>query len=144
MLQRAAICNCLLQFADISLPFAALWNPRLIEVNPLLVDIENYLNILRPDIIRVSSGKSGITDVLTNKLWDCDLFDDIVYIEGRHIINMPIDRYIGAWKSVNDIRVQLGDDKFNEFILYIEDKTKDLNNIEATYLTRAWSARRKE
>ena len=36
--------------------FVALWNPRLIETNPVLVDIENYLNTLRPDIKRVSSG----------------------------------------------------------------------------------------
>ena len=34
--------------------FTALWNPRLIEVNPLLVEIESYLNVLRPNIKRVS------------------------------------------------------------------------------------------
>ncbi len=28
--------------------FTALWNPRLIEVNPLLVEIEAYLDTLRP------------------------------------------------------------------------------------------------
>src|SRR5690606_25421860 len=45
--------------------FTALWNPRLIEVNPLLVEIEDYLNTLRPNIQRVSSGRSGITATLT-------------------------------------------------------------------------------
>ena len=41
--------------------FAALWNPRLIETNPILVEIEDFLNELKPNIERVSSGRSGIT-----------------------------------------------------------------------------------
>ena len=58
--------------------FTALWNPRLIEVNPLLVKIEAYLNILRSDIKRVSSGRSGITENLTDDLWKSPYFEDIV------------------------------------------------------------------
>ena len=38
--------------------FTALWNPRLIEANPLLVEIEAHLETLRPNIKRVSSGRS--------------------------------------------------------------------------------------
>ena len=41
--------------------FTALWNPRLIEVNPLLIEIEAYLDTLRHNIKRVSSGRSGVT-----------------------------------------------------------------------------------
>ena len=47
--------------------FTALWNPRLIEVNPLLVEIEAHLEKLRPNIKRVSSGRSGITETLTEQ-----------------------------------------------------------------------------
>ena len=57
---------------------------------------------------------------------------------------MSTDRYIGAWRSVNDLRIQLGQDKFNIFLRFVEKKISNLNTIEATYLTRAWSARRKE
>ena len=45
--------------------FVALWNPRLIEVNPLLVEIEGEITRLKPDIRRVSSGRSGLTERLT-------------------------------------------------------------------------------
>ena len=55
-------------------------------VNPLLVEIEEYAKQLRPGIKRVSSGRSGITTTLTNDLWECELFDDVAYIEGRHVI----------------------------------------------------------
>lgn len=123
--------------------FVALWNPRLIEVNPMLVEIENELSKLKSDIKRVSSGRSGITDTLTAKLCATPQFEDVVYIEGRHIINMTPERYIGAWRSVNDLQVQLGAQKFDQFLKFVENKISGLTHIEATYLTRAWAARRR-
>lgn len=123
--------------------FTALWNPRLIEVNPLLVEIEAKLADLSPDLKRVSSGRSGMTENLTELLWSSPLFDDVVYLEGRHVIDMAPARYIGAWRSVNDLRVQLGQEKFHYFMSFVEDRVSQLSVIEATYLTRAWSARRR-
>ena len=124
--------------------FTALWNPRLIEVNPLLVEIEAHLDTLRPNIKRFSSGRSGMTETLSEQLWRSPFFKDVVYLEGRHIIEMTPDRYMGAWRSVNDLRVQLGPEKFDAFLSFIEDRISGLKTIEATYLTRAWSARRKD
>ena len=123
--------------------FTALWNPRLIEVNPLLVEIEAKLVALRPSIKRVSSGRSGITETLTERLWTSSCFEDVVYLEGRHVIKMTPERYLGAWRSVNDVRVQLGQEKFDIFLDFVEQRIASLQVIEATYLTRAWSARRK-
>lgn len=123
--------------------FTALWNPRLIEVNPLLVEIEAHLDTLRPNIKRVSSGRSGITETLTEQLWASPCFEDVVYLEGRHIIEMTPERYLGAWRSVNDLRVQLGPEKFDAFLDFVEKHIASQKVIEATYLTRAWSARRK-
>lgn len=123
--------------------FTALWNPRLIEVNPLLVEIEAHLDTLRPNIKRVSSGRSGITETLTEQLWISPFFDDIVYLEGRHVVEMTPKRYMGAWRSVNDLRVQLGPEKFDAFLAFVEQRISGLKVIEATYLTRAWSARRR-
>ncbi len=123
--------------------FTALWNPRLIEANPLLLEIEAHLDALRPNIKRVSSGRSGITETLTDLLWNSPFFEDVVYLEGRHVIAMTPDRYLGAWRSVNDLRVQLGPEKFEAFLAFVEQRTNGLDMIEATYLTRAWTARRK-
>ena len=38
--------------------FVALWNPRYIEANPFLVEIENILKPMMPKMKRVSSGRS--------------------------------------------------------------------------------------
>jgi hypothetical protein len=66
-----------------------------------------------------------------------------VYLEGRHVISMTPARYLGAWRSVNDLRVQLGAQAFEAFLDFVERRISGENLIEATYLTRAWSARRK-
>jgi len=124
--------------------FTALWNPRLVEANPLLAQIEAYLSTLKPDLKRVSSGRAGITETLTERLWDSPWFDDVVYIEGRHVLSMSPERYLGAWRSVNDLRVQLGHDRFDAFLRHVEAEVANQDVIEATYLTRAWSARRKD
>ncbi len=124
--------------------FTALWNPRLIEVNPMLVEIEAHLDTLRPNIKRVSSGRSGITETLNEQLWASPCFEDVVYLEGRHVIRMTPERYLGAWRSVNDLRVQLGPENFDAFMTFVEKRIQGQEFIEATYLTRAWSARRKD
>lgn len=120
--------------------FVALWNPRLIEVNSILKELEDYLFVLKPDIKRVSSGRSGLVENLTNELYDTKLFDDIVYVEGRHVVSISPDQYIGAWRSVNDVQFQLGPDKFEKFIEYISKNLSEHKTVDVTYLTRSWSA----
>jgi SAM-dependent methyltransferase len=122
--------------------FVALWNPRMIERNPLLVEIEQEITRLNPAVKRVSSGRSGLTDRLTDMLWAQSGFDDVVYLEARHIATQTVEQYLGAWRSVNDLRVQLGPDLFTKFLEFVEHKTIRLAAIETTYLTRAWAVRR--
>ncbi|MCP4923426.1 MAG: methyltransferase domain-containing protein [bacterium] len=120
--------------------FVALWNPRLLEETPLLKELEDYLNVLKPDIKRVSSGNSGLTKTLTSQLDNSEFFTDVVSLEGKHTISITPEHYIGAWRSVNDVQFQLGQEKFEEFIEYLEKKLSDHQSIDVTYLTRAWSA----
>jgi SAM-dependent methyltransferase len=122
--------------------FVALWNPRMIELNPLLVEIEQEITRLRPAVKRVSSGRSGLTDKLTEMLWGKSGFDDVVYLEARHVATQTAEQYLGAWRSVNDLRVQLGSELFGRFLAFVERKTANVAEIETTYLTRAWAARR--
>ena len=122
--------------------FVALWNPRLIEANPLLVEIEAEITRLKPDVERVSSGRSGITERLTEMLTAKPQFTDVLYLEGRHCVCQTPEQYMGAWRSVNDLQVQLGQELFAKFLLATEQRIASLTTIETTYLTRAWAARR--
>jgi len=122
--------------------FAALWNPRFVEGNPLLVEIEAQIRRLKPDIKRVSSGRSGLTERLTDLLSAKPHFTEVLYLEGRHAVRQTPEEYIGAWRSVNDLQVQLGPELFRQFLEFAEKRVAGLVAIETTYLTRAWLARR--
>jgi SAM-dependent methyltransferase len=122
--------------------FVALWNPRFIETNPLLVEIEAEITRLKPDIRRVSSGRSGITERLADMLNSKPQFAEVLYLEGRHSVYQTPAQYIGAWRSVNDLQVQLGPKLFRKFLDFAEKRVEGLPAIETTYLTRAWAARR--
>lgn len=120
--------------------FVASWNPRFIEASPILFDIEQYLFTLKPDLKRVSSGNSGLTESLTEQLYDSGLFSDVIYLEGRHKVSISTDHYIGAWQSVNDVQFQLGKEKFSQFLSYARTKLASIPEVEVIYKTRAWSA----
>jgi SAM-dependent methyltransferase len=122
--------------------FVALWNPRLIEANPLLVEIEAQIARLKPGLNRVSSGRSGIAGQLTGLLSAKPQFAETLYLEGRHSLRQTPAQYIGAWRSVNDLRVQLGPELFRQFLDFTEKRIAGLPAIETTYVTRAWAARR--
>ncbi len=123
--------------------FAALWNTRNIENTPLLVDIEAYLYTLVPQLKRVSSGRSAFCDTLSTQLITCGVFEDVIYVEGTHVERQSPEHYMGIWASVNDVRVQAGEERFAAFMEYIKHATKDVHYIEAHYVTRAWIAKKK-
>ena len=122
--------------------FVALWNPRLIETNPLLVEIEAKAKSLASDAARVSSGLSGRAELMTSLFSGYKLFDMPTYIEGRHTLRMSPEAYLGVWRSVNDWRVKLGPARFGQFMDFVSHRIEGLEAIETTYLTRAWVARK--
>ncbi|MEV0277515.1 class I SAM-dependent methyltransferase [Streptomyces sp. NPDC050610] len=122
--------------------FVALWNPRYIQASPLLTDIEAELSRLQPGMKRVSSARQGLMDELSDRLAACPEFDDVLLLEGRHEVQQTVDHYIGVWRSVNDVRVQLGEEKFERFLAYARERIGDSETVKTTYLTRAWAARR--
>ncbi len=122
--------------------FTALWNPRKIDTHPLLIEIENYAKSLKPDLNRVSSGLSKNNENIATALKYLPFFEDLTYFEGTHSLTLSRDRYITIWKSVNDLQAQLGQNRFKEFIDFVELKTASLKTIDVSYLTRAWTIRK--
>lgn len=122
--------------------FMALWNPRLLEANPLLMEIEAVLNgLMNKTMKRVSSAQPKMISNLAGQLDAHPGFNDVVVLEGRHVVCQDVPRYIGIWESVNDVRVQLGEEKFKEFIDYVRARLADVREVTVTYLTRAVAAR---
>jgi len=118
--------------------FAALWNPRDLEPNSFHMEIESWIHEQVPNIQRISSGNSQYTKDLEKQLIEVGHFKNVFFVEAPHIVEMSKERYLGAWKSVNDISAQAGKEKFQEILHYISTKICHMDRISVPYKTRAW------
>ncbi len=119
--------------------FTAVWNPRDIQRGDIHMKIEDMIYNEVPDMKRVSSGSVITTEIMVEKLGDC--FKDIIFMECMHDEWMSKERYINIWRSVNDVRVQAGERKFQNILKNIEAFLSDCNEISVPYKSRAWTAR---
>lgn len=120
--------------------FTALWNPRDVERSPLEQRIEAMIQEVVPDLQRVSSGSRRCTEHLTQTLQQGGCFKDVVFMEAEHDMTVSRERYLGAWRSVNDIQAQAGPERFAAILRGIESMTEGMATITVPYKTRAWSA----
>ena len=52
------------------------------------------------------------------------------------------DRYMKTWRSVNDIRVQAGEERFDLILKKIQTKISEIDELTVPYLNTCWTARR--
>lgn len=132
------------EFARILRPggfFTAIWNPRNIESSTFHMEIENRIKEMIPGLKRVSSGSRTNMEHMEKKLLSTPYFKDLFLLEGNHETIMTKERYMGAWKSVNDIHVQAGDVLFEQILQMIEQKIAHLEEVVVPYTSRAFTVR---
>lgn len=121
--------------------FTAIWNPRNLESSPFHMDIELSIQKMVPHLKRVSSGSRSKMQDIETKLLSTPFFKDLFLIEAPHQVVMSKERYMGAWRSVNDIHAQAGDELFEQILKMIEGKISDQEEITVPYLSRAFTVR---
>lgn len=121
--------------------FTAIWNPRNIESSPFHTDIENSIREMVPNLKRVSSGSRANMQDMEGKLLSTPFFEELFLIEAPHEAVMSRERYMGAWRSVNDIHAQAGDELFEKILNMIEGKISGLEQVVVPYLSRAFTVR---
>lgn len=119
--------------------FTALWNPRDLEVSPLHQRIEEQIHELAPGIQRVSSGLGKYTQGLEATLLESGDFGNLIFMEAPHHVEMTPERYLGAWRSVNDIQTQAGPAVFEQILTMIGEEIKEMETVCVPYKTRAWT-----
>ncbi len=122
--------------------FTALWNPRDLESSPLHTEIEAIIYDIVPDLKRVSSGGAKYRGDLHRDLVSTGHFRDCVFVEANHEEIMSKERYLGAWRSVNDIQVQAGPERFERIMKAIEQKLGNQTEVVVPYKTRSWTVSR--
>ena len=120
--------------------FSALWNPRLTDRSVIESKVQEILSRKYKISSRVSSGLGGITSNLREILTCFDNFRSVVYVDSVDVVQRSHEEYIGAWRSVNDIQSQLGNDNFLRFIDDVSEIISQYPHVEVHYLTRAWIA----
>lgn len=121
--------------------FTAIWNPRNIESSPLHMGIEEKIKAMVPGMKRVSSGSRANMQDMEKKLLSTPYFEDLFLIEAPHNAVMSKERYMGAWRSVNDIHAQAGDALFEEILKMIAGEIGHLDEVTVPYLSRAFTVR---
>lgn len=121
--------------------FTAIWNPRNIEGSALHMDIERSIQQMVPNLKRVSSGSRANMRDMEGKLLSTPFFEELFLLEAPHEAVMSPERYMGAWRSVNDIHAQAGDELFAQILTMIEEKIQGMDQIVVPYLSRAFTVR---
>jgi len=121
--------------------FTAIWNTRNIEISDFHKKIENEIKRIVPELQRVSSGSQS------TKKWEYIItstndFENCLFMETDYNENMSKDRYLGAWKSVNDIQAQAGEKRWGDIIKMIENEISLLDNIDVPYKIRSWTCKK--
>ncbi len=133
------------EFARILEPggfFTALWNPRDLERSEFHTGIEEVVRSLGPDVERMSSGHAQHLRDVEDLLVSTGQFRDPVLVEARHEEVMSRERYLGAWRSTNDIHSQVSDEIWDEILRAIERETEGHAEIAVPYKTRAWTVQK--
>lgn len=121
--------------------FTAIWNPRDIEGHPLHEKIEAMIYSELPNMNRVSSGSKNNIGDIEERLLSTEYFSDLFFVEAAHEEHMSKERYMGIWRSVNDIQVQAGEVKFQEILHNIEEIIEPYDEIVVPYKSRAWTVK---
>ena len=103
--------------------------------------IENKIKEMVPNLKRVSSGSRENMRGMEEKLLSTSFFDDLFITEAPHEAVMSQERYMGAWRSVNDIQVQAGEELFQKVLEMIEFEISGMDQIVVPYLSRAFTVR---
>ena len=119
-----------------------LWNPRNIDGNELHEEIEQLVHDLVPTLKRVSSGRAKNSRDWTHDLQSTSHFTNCIFMEAQHEVAMSQERYLGAWRSVNDIQAQAGAENFQLLLDRIRTKIAQLDQVVVPYKTRAWTVRK--
>ena len=119
--------------------FTAIWNPRDIEGHVLHENIEKMIYDEIPGMQRVSSGSKKNIGDMESKLLSTEYFGNVFFMEAPHQELMSKERYMGVWRSVNDIQVQAGEKNFKKILHNIEEMISPYKEVIVPYKSRAWT-----
>lgn len=122
--------------------FTIMWNTRNVAISELHKGIENRIKEIVPELQRISSGNKASTKNWEEILVSTGHFKNVEFIETDYTELMTKERYMNAWRSVNDIQAQAGSERFEQILAMIEKTIAPLNEIVVPYKMRSWTVQK--
>jgi ubiquinone/menaquinone biosynthesis C-methylase UbiE len=119
-----------------------LWNTRDVTSSELHTKIEELIYKIVPGVKRISSGNAHHTQDWSAVLTATKNFKDVHFIETSYTERMTPERYIGAWRSVNDIQSQAGPENFKKILQEITTIVSSFEYIDVPYKMRSWTTQK--
>ena len=122
--------------------FCVISNSRDVEKNKLMLEIENEIYKMIPNLIRNTSDTDKKPRNYDEILISTGDFKDCVEMKMPYTEKFSKERYMAAWKSVNDIQAQAieqgGKKLWEDVLTMIEHKISGLDNIIQYYIIKAF------
>ena len=78
---------------------------------------------------------------MDEKLLSTKYFDDLIFGKAANAEIKSKERYLGAWKSVNDIQVQVGSEGFKKILEFVQAEIASYEEIEVPCKSHSWTVR---
>lgn len=118
--------------------FAALWNPRKTNSDPIVNAVDAELAKLSSQFISSSPSRGVNFSSLAKRLKSTGYFSKVAYVECSRAEKLSPAHYLGQLRSATQWHTDLGTVAFNDFLRSIRDMVFSAESITVTRTTIAW------
>lgn len=122
--------------------FTCMWNNRDLNT-PTQKRVENIIREYVPEYTHGTRREQQSDVIISSRL-----FNNLYYLEEPQDVEMSVESYLNAWKSVKnpywDIRTEDGKKLFEQISSAIMHEFADVPLLKLRYVTKAWTAKRED
>ncbi|WEX79323.1 class I SAM-dependent methyltransferase (plasmid) [Sinorhizobium numidicum] len=105
--------------------------------------IENHISTTFPGLKRVIPGVRDLMARLKDVIHLPDTFTECLQIHRQHIVLKNPERFLLSWRGVHDIPSQVGAERWEELLSWIEGQTGGVRELRLPHETTSWTVQLK-
>jgi ubiquinone/menaquinone biosynthesis C-methylase UbiE len=122
--------------------FTCMWNNRDLQDGPQK-RVEEIIREFVPDYSHGTRREQQADVIIASRL-----FNNLYYLEEPQAVKMSVENFVDGWRSVKnkywDPATPEGKELLSKIIARIESEFADTPELQITYVTRAWTAKRED
>lgn len=101
--------------------------------------IENHLSTTFPGLKRVMPGIRDLMTRLKDVVHLSDTFTECLQIHRQHVVAKTPERFLLSWRGTHDIPSQIGAERWEELLSWIEGQIGDARELRLPHETTSWT-----